>query len=116
MEIVAYELALLQPLSATLMLTFSPGLFCDGCGALALNTSLALTNMRPILSLIFGGRDKLTGPQWTRLLQGLLLEVAMLPASRPTARYHQGFLTMPMPLHACILTLQRSGCMDLRWA
>ena len=74
-----------QPLNSTSMLTFFPGPFCDGCGALALNTSLALTNMRPILSMIFGGWDKLAGPRWTRLLQGLLLDVAIWPASSPTA-------------------------------
>ena len=54
-ELVARELALLQPVSATLMRTFSPGPFSNGCGALALNTSLALTNMRPFVSLSFGG-------------------------------------------------------------
>ena len=52
-----------QPLSATLMLTFFPGLSCDGCGALVLNTSLAPMIMLPHLYLILGGRDMVTDPR-----------------------------------------------------
>ena len=49
-------------LSAIVMLTFFPGLSCDGCGALVLSTSLGPKNVQPLLYLIFMGWGRVTGP------------------------------------------------------